>query len=248
MIALLKRIVPRRLHPRAYLCNLTEKRCAQRVFSGPFAGMRYIHARGSGFHPVMLGTYEKELHPVLERELALERDLMVDVGAGEGYYAVGFARFGRVARVVAFEENPQVREVLAETTRLNQVSARIELRGRCEPADLQAALARAERPLVKCDVEGYETTLLDPQAVPALRRSAILVETHDFIRPGITAELTRRFDLTHAIERIDTRERLPHEFPFRTWYVRAMPRRYQTYAMFEYRPAPMSWLVMAPRG
>ncbi len=42
------------------------------VLHGPFVGMKYpgTEAAGSAFIPKLLGSYEKELHPLLERLLA----------------------------------------------------------------------------------------------------------------------------------------------------------------------------------
>lgn len=40
------------------------------VHTGPFAGMRYIHhalgVQSSAYYPKLLGTYEQELHPLVE--------------------------------------------------------------------------------------------------------------------------------------------------------------------------------------
>src|SRR5436305_14622456 len=64
------------------------------VQRGPFAGLRFPRfavGRGEMVVPQLLGAYEEELHPVFE-ELAPRRfDRIVDVGASDGYYAVGMA-------------------------------------------------------------------------------------------------------------------------------------------------------------
>ena len=63
------------------------------VLSGPFHGMRYVdHSVGSSLFPKLIGTYEKELRYWLEAQFT-ESNLttIVNIGAGEGYYAVGAA-------------------------------------------------------------------------------------------------------------------------------------------------------------
>ena len=55
--------------------------------------------------------------------------------------------------------------------------------------------------MVVCDVEGYEEYLLDPAIVPSLSNATILVEMHDFVRPGVTTPLAGaiRADSSHPV-------------------------------------------------
>jgi hypothetical protein len=97
-------------------------------------------------------------------------------------------------------------------------------------------------------VEGYEEVLLDPAAVEGLRRCHILVETHDVLRPGLTATLSRRFAGTHAITTIAARDRTLTDFAARTWAARLMPAELRLRAVCEGRPGPMAWLWMEPHS
>ena len=66
--------------------------CNGRVASGPFAGMRHGDiAVGSVLTVKLLGTYEKELWPIIDQIIATAYPLIIDIGAAEGYYAVGLA-------------------------------------------------------------------------------------------------------------------------------------------------------------
>ena len=69
------------------------------VQSGPFAGMvlpdRACWGDGD-LLPKLLGCYEAELHAIIEEILAATPDLVINIGATEGYYAIGMAR--RLAR------------------------------------------------------------------------------------------------------------------------------------------------------
>ena len=75
------------------------------VLSGPFKGMRYpLRSSGQGgLLPKLLGTYERELSPAIERLISDRPTLVVNVGAAEGYYAVGLALRAPQAQVIAFE-------------------------------------------------------------------------------------------------------------------------------------------------
>ena len=190
MVSFLKWLIPARYRPIGYLIHLTRTRTDNRVRSGPFAGVRYVDdSVGSAYIPKLLGIYESELTAQVEIICRQKPGLIVDIGAAEGYYAVGLAVRNPQAKIIAFEMNPKGQAALREMSSLNKVSSRVEVRGKCEPADLITALGDTPEPVVVCDVEGYEDKLLDPQVVPALARTTLLVELHDWIIPGITEEL-----------------------------------------------------------
>lgn len=254
--------------PLRYVNALVAERTGLRVQAGPFAGMRYVdRAVGSALTPKLLGTYERELGPCIERALALAFPLVVDIGAAEGYYAVGVARRSPQARVVAFEMLEAGRRALRELAALNQVpcveatcvSSRactvepvpqgaVELHAGCDLQHLRAVLTGADRALVICDVEGYEDTLLVPSEVPELARATLLVELHEFCRPGISERLRERFASTHEVKRIWQEPRSRSDFVFESWLTKLLPGFYRDWAVSEWRPERMSWLWMEPRA
>jgi hypothetical protein len=212
-----------------------------RWISSPSAGGR-VHI------PKLLGVYERELNPSIERACAVGFSLIVDVGAAEGYYAVGMALRNPRARIIAFEMEMKERSALAEAAELNYVADRIEIRGKCEPQDLESVLSGSARSLVICDVEGYEFVLLNLDTVPSLARAAILVELHEFIHTGITEKIRARFTPTHKITHVWQEERTLTDFPFTDFYTRCLPKSYLRWTVTESRPERMSWFWMEPRA
>jgi hypothetical protein len=186
-----------------------------KVLSGPFQGMSFLPlARGSTPIPKVLGTYEKELHPIVERLAREPCDVLVDVGSAEGYYAVGLSRMLGVSKVCCFDLDLLSKRLLMRMARANNVADRIVLGGFCRPQDLQAIMETSTHPLVICDCEGGEMDLLDPQAAPGLSKARVLVEVHDFHgTPLIEDELTRRFAATHEIEIIRVEPRRLTDLP-----------------------------------
>jgi hypothetical protein len=212
--------------------------------------MRYIeNSIGSAYLPKLLGTYERELAQVVEVVCAARPDLIVDLGAAEGYYAVGLAVRNPQARVVAFERELAGRAALLKMAVLNGVENRMRILGECGLPELQAALTTdSERtPFLVCDVEGDEDRLLDPIAVPGLNRALILAETHEFVHRGVTQELQQRFEATHKVSCIWQTPRASEDFPFRGGPTRLLPRSYLAWAVSEWRPERMCWLWMVPR-
>jgi hypothetical protein len=243
-----KYIMAARYRQVLYLGQLVVRRTRMRVMRGPFAGMQYIdRAIGSAYMPKLLGSYERELNHCVEAICAREPQLIVDIGTAEGYYAVGLALRNPQARVIGFEMEAAGREAVAALAAVNGAAGQVEMRGRCEPRDLADALGDAAEPVVVCDVEGHEAVLLDPAAVPALRRAAILVEVHEFECQGITALLQTRFGATHDIEHIWQQQRTRRDYPFTTLGTALVRRHYIESVVGEQRPWRMAWLWMTPR-
>lgn len=236
-------VCPPGVHPNVLARRKVRRVAGGAVLAGPFAGLKYApRSVGSAYEPKLLGTYEMELRGVVERLCAADFGRIVNVGAGEGYYAVGLAVRCPAAEVVAFEGDPAGRELIRRMAQLNGVSGRVRVEGVCGPAELERELSGEARKLVVMDVEGGERALLRPEEVPALGAAHVLVELHDFIHPGLGAEIEARFRGTHRIEKIKQRPRRAADLPFRSllldrWVVRLTD---------EQRPVLMEWLYLRP--
>jgi hypothetical protein len=189
-------------------------RLGVRVLNGPFAGLTYpaLTSAGSALFPKILGSYEQELHPLVESLIARGYSTIVNIGAAEGYYAVGLAIRVPQATVYAFEADPSSAGQLAALAAANAVADRVITRGLCTAADL-TALPLTGRPLIISDCEGAEVTLLDPRAVPALTMCDILLEFHPLRAADPYALFRERFAATHEIEIIDVQPRNPGAYP-----------------------------------
>jgi hypothetical protein len=185
-----------------------------RVLQGPFAGMRTMtRAYCSAMLPKILGTYEREIAAAIETICRAGCDCIVDIGAAEGYYAVGLALRNPAGHVVAFELASGARHDLQRLAHRNGVSGRITLLGECTCEALALALEGSRHPAVICDCEGAEDRLLDPDRVAALRQALILVETHEGMFAGINERLRARFAPTHWIEAIASQARRASDLP-----------------------------------
>lgn len=243
------RLIPRYKHlfrPSYYLGKRTIRRTKRMVRQGPFKGMRYIRrSYGSVYFPKLLGIYEREIYPYLDRVIPRGHDVMVDIGVAEGYFAVGLA-MRQPAPVVGFESNPDAARAANDMAELNGVRDRVEIKGLCTPSILQSTLEPAASPFLMCDVDGYETELLSAISVPALKKTTMLVEIHEFARPGVTAELFRRFGGTHAMEVVWQTPRSADDYPFRDGWVERIPVRWLRSQVEELRPHEQSWLWLEP--
>jgi hypothetical protein len=220
------------------------------VLQGPFAGMRYVSGSvGSVLSAKLVGTYERELHLAIDWILRDRPERVIDVGAAEGYYAVGLARVLPGAQVVAFESEQRGRELLRAMAALNGVGQRIEIEGHCTIESLSRALQPGPRTAVILDVEGAERDLLAGPVVPLLCGSPILVELHDWVVPGIGEMLQERFAATHEVERIVQEPRSDADWPAdRVAWGSLVPRGFRRRCVDEKRAHRMEWLFLKPRG
>ena len=225
--------------------GLLQFRSGYKVLSGPFKGMPFRYPQME--YAMLLGTWEKELSEIWNRVLAKDFELMVDVGAAEGYYAVGMMFRKKGARVIAYEMEDHVRSNLEALRSLNEV--KLDIRGKCDLDDLVAFGTELEDAFLLMDVEGFEAVLLDPVRVPAFRRSWILVELHDLYVEGCSELLRERFDKSHHIELIEGRDRVIQDLPqeIGAWRKCFTPNQWLPF-MDEGRPHPMSWYFMTPRA
>jgi hypothetical protein len=210
------------------------------VRSGPFAGLRYPPDLVQV--PKAVGTYELELHEYVEACVARDCSTVVNVGAAEGYYAVGLALRLPAARVHAYDIDEASRERCRRLAELNGVADRVEVRGECTLAELEALPATDVALVLDC--EGCELALLRPDRVEPMRGWAILVELHDFIEPGTTKRIVERFEPTHdavVVEQRDRDDLAPPELEF-------LGPRDRALALDEFRPGPMRWAWLVPRA
>lgn len=225
--------------------------CGGKIRGGPFRGLRYLRTASCGaLPPRLVGTYESELAPIIEAALRTSFDRVVDVGAAEGYYAVGFAARGKAGQVIAFEIEPATQDKLRQLAALNGVTSRLQVRGGADPESLCQALGgdsdrEATSTFLLVDVEGYEDTLLDPVAVPALRSAHILVEVHLFVDGSLLERLRARFVDTHDIHFIP--QKTTHEAPSASASVHWLAR-FKAFRS-EWRPAGGTpWLLLVPKN
>lgn len=210
------------------------------VTSGPFQGMRYpsAHSVGSALFPKLLGSYERELAPVLETILSRPYDTIYDIGCAEGYYAVGLKLRLPEARVVAFDLDAEGRSLCRQMAALNEVE--VEVREACTTAEL-IALAGTQRALVMSDCEGCEGDLFTAEVCQALSRHDLLIEVHDHLRFGLTPALRERLSSSHRITEIRSVDDVEKLYTYHYPLLEGLSDRDRHRALSEYR-CPMRWI------
>jgi hypothetical protein len=220
-----------------------------RVQYGPFKGLQMLEQQSwsSGdLAPKLFGLYEQEILDHLER-LAHPGRVLIDIGAADGYYAVGALASGLFRRVIAFEGEAPSRASIAKTAALNSVSHHIDIQGLADlnwmtqiaPDDLAGAV-------VLIDTEGAEFDLLGSAQLHQLRDCCLIIELHDWMVEDGAAKKRRLLsdlDATHqtlvvknAVRDLRGRLELETKNDDHRWLVCS-----------EGRGRAMEWLVCEPK-
>lgn len=216
-----------------------------RVQQGPFVDM-IINPRsmwGDGdVVGKLLGVYENELHTFIQHTIGADHDVVINIGAAEGYYSVGMARLLPNVPVIAVDTDPRSADVIKSNAASNQTSNVQAVTAQVDVAWLEQHCSKYQHPLLIVDCEGAELELLDLEPVPSLSQATILVESHDCITQGITETLTQRFSKSHRIQTVAQQYKDPYQFEF----LQPLSDCDKWALVHEGRPSTMSWLFLTP--
>jgi hypothetical protein len=228
----------------AFLSGLS----ALRVKHGPFQGMRYPEgqALNGALVPKIIGSYESELHLVMEEICANAYGTIVNIGCAEGYYAVGLAMRIPNATVFAYDTMGEAIRLCQSMAELNNVAHRVITGAFCSASTLRS-LPLGKRALIISDCEGYEKVLFDPDTVALLASHDFLIELHDFIDIEISPLIRQRFQATHVIRSVRSIDDIQkaHSYLYPELDNYDLLSRKQL--LGERRPSIMEWYYMTPR-
>lgn len=183
------------------------------VQQGPFRGMRldaqFMHELA--FARKLLGTFESELHETFKEFAQNHYEAIIDVGAAEGYYAIGLARMFEGQCVTAYETKENRRALILDLARTNGVEKQVVIKGSCTIDGFKTDFPSPSSALLVADCTGFELELLDPVKIPTLARMDIVMELHELNAhgPTVTQLITRRFSGTHDVDIVNVRPLKP---------------------------------------
>jgi hypothetical protein len=215
------------------------------VQGGPFSGMIYskLEANCSAFYPKMIGSYESELHPIINKISSLNLDRIYDIGCAEGYYAIGFALKFPTIKIHAFDSNEKALDNCRENAKINKL-LNVKFHGIFDTETLQAL--NFNNSLIVCDCEGYESEIFIEKNIEYFKNSFILVETHDFKKIDITKKLKGLFSLSHKIIEFHSTSDFYKVFYYKFHNPSKLDILTRWYLYAEHRPSIMSWLYLEP--
>jgi predicted O-methyltransferase YrrM len=170
----------------------------------------------------------------------------VNIGCGEGYYAVGLALRNPSAEVYAYDVNAEAVRLCRAMAALNGVADRVHVEGRFDEQALRA-LRLSGRGLVFADCEGCEGETFTESTLEVLARLDLVIEIHDFLDLSLSGRLRPLLARTHEVEVIesldDIKKAQTYDYPELASFDLDVRRK----ILGELRPAIMEWLVCRPR-
>lgn len=217
---------------------------------GPFKGVQLSDNswwgaadRGS----MLLGIYEKEVLEALV-ELSSGRSTFIDVGAADGYYAVGAIRSGYFDNAYCFEISEDGRGAIRANARRNRIEDRIHIYGKAEEGFLDVLLEDFDIDLgstvLLMDIEGAEFEILKDFEFEKIQHCALIIEVHDWEAPtdfGLV-ELVRKAERYFNVVWLETGSRDLSRFQELTDW----PDDDRWILCSEGRRQVMKWMVLTP--
>lgn len=215
------------------------------VRHGPFKGMKYpgMESFGSALFPKLIGSYEREIHYIIEEICKNKYTEVVDVGCAEGYYAVGLAMRLQNARIYAYDTNKNAVRACKKMAEINNVGQRVITGFFCDSQVMQSIPFRGKA-LIFCDCEGYETSLFLEGLIPALARHDLLVELHDFIDINISSIIRKRFENTHEIIAVESIDDIKKAQTYNYEELEKYSLQERRQLLSEWRPSIMQWFYL----
>jgi precorrin-6B methylase 2 len=217
------------------------------VRHGVFRGLKYPEEKldRSVLVPKILGSYEWELQPLLQRLQVKDYSEIVDIGCAEGYYAIGLGRLFPNSKIFAYDTNPEALRLCRLMAKANQIETRLATGAFCDAATLQN-LPLTRRALVISDCEGYEKHLFNHETVQKLAAHDVLIEVHDMIDITTSSRLRAAFNKTHKLEVVlsvdDIKKAQTYDYPELTSFNLAERK----ILLAEYRVSIMEWFYFSP--
>lgn len=219
------------------------------VAYGRFSGLVLPEKIWWGRHDVankLLGQYESHVIDAIGAH-ADPDGCFIDIGAADGFFAVGVLKAGWFRKTICFEMSETGRAVVENAAKLNSVEDRIVILGEATEKNLREVIAETGPALVLCDIEGAEFDLISDSVLRALRDCTVIIELHDnksrsgdTRRSKLLQKASAYFDISYV------QRSSPTVHAFRELDELHDHRRLLLFS--EGRPWNMEWVRLSPRS
>ena len=111
----------------------------------------------------------------------IKKPILIDIGAADGFFAIGCIYSGISKHCYAFEQSDLGRFALAKTAEMNQVSENITIKGEVTNQNFLSLLPQNidfSKAIVLCDIEVGEYSFFTEKILKKLEKSHIIIEIH----------------------------------------------------------------------
>jgi 16S rRNA G966 N2-methylase RsmD len=192
-----------------------------------------------------LGQYEIQvINKIIES--SNNYDTFINIGAGDGYFAVGVVYSNLFDKSICFEISENGRKVIEENSFLNKVEKRVKIFNTANTESLNNILKVDNKALILIDIEGDEFDLLTEEFLLVCKNCTIIIELHDgFIknlknsRDDVLKKANKYFEVSY-LERLNSDIYSFEELDY-------LNDNYRQLLFSEGRPLKMEWICFTPK-
>lgn len=221
----------------------------QTVRYGPFKGIKLDSKAWWGkldLGSQCLGLYEKELLNFIDGIKKNSFNTLIDIGAADGYYAIGMLASKKVTHAICFEKSEEGRETIKRNWINNGSPGTLQILGEASVKSIsEIPIIHRNNSLIIIDIEGGEFELITIEFLQLLSTSTILLEIHNWINEFNIqySNLLRRIAEHHNIFKINRVERSTLNIP----ELRDFTDDNRLLLTSERRPCLMRFLHISPK-
>lgn len=157
------------------------------VICGPYQGIYFSKNNHWGIGDLgakIIGTYELEVQEKLLSIISqFKLENFIDIGAAEGYHAVGIGKKSNIKQIILYEVDPKGREILRENIKKNNLKQEILIEKQANIDTFKYLNSKIDlaRSIFLIDIEGYEVELFEENIYKLLKNSYLIIENHQFL-------------------------------------------------------------------
>ena len=150
------------------------------------------------------GFYENKIQQKLKD---INNPILIDIGAADGFFAIGSLKSKICEFCYAFEETKKSRENLSKTAKINNVQKKLSIIGKVTKDNFFTLLPSKinfSEVTILCDIEGGEFDFFSDEILATIRDSNIIIEIHKNHNKNLEIDLLERvkkyFDVSIIID------------------------------------------------
>ena len=192
----------------------------------------------------LLGIYEFHISSKI-KELSASYESFINLGGGDGYFALGFSKLNPKKKCIVFEKEFLNRQSIKLNSQANSLS-NITLLESVDETNFISNLKSYPRSLILCDIEGFEFELFTSKVLEKCKGCTVIIELHDtfeknlFLRQSLFERASKLFEINIINS--------PPDLPINKFdIIKDFPDDERLLAFSEGRPHLMDWVILTPK-
>ena len=211
------------------------------ILSGPYKDTKFSRDNFWGIGDLgakIVGVYELEVqNKLIEIVNKFKIENFINVGAAEGYHAVGLAKKTGIQNFILYECDTKGQEILKRNIALNNINKNITIKGEAKIDNLLK---------LKNEINLNKTLFLN-EVLNELKNSYLIIENHSFLMNGINQKTYEKF--VNNLNQVFNLEKIHNSYR-NIYNIDKLKEFSEDEIMLlcsEGRPRLMEWFVLLPK-